>query len=1026
MIAYSEVESAPEGERVKILVIADEEKNRGDLFNERMKDIVHALGYEITRTNINKPGRELDIIAEHSLEDRRAVIECKAKKEKIGGGDVNKFVGAIDAERRPGESLVGYFVSISGFTDSALEQEAATGRRRVHLLGPDDIQEQLQRARIVVSREAAYFRAGSLGGSGWTLDNSPDLVAHECGWIWVIYFREAGERRGYTLVHADGNFPSRAMGQQVAQALTEYLDHPLTYIEGTPELSLEDIESAREAYFEYIASEYGDFTLEGFPVDQHLGSKSIALEELYIPQYLEEVIEADVIEGQSPSESTRRERYPLREILRSQRAITVLGAPGAGKSTLVKRLATSYADPQRRDRISDELPDVSRLPLVVKCREIRSENAAITELLFDISARAEMPSAGPAFTKLVSHALRDGSALILIDGLDEFSDSRGRAGFLRRLRAFMSRYPLCTVVVTSREAGFREVAGFVGKLFTQYRISELNNEEIKTLTLAWHKQVHGGSASVVERASRLAEQIIDTDRVRRLALNPLLLTTLLLVQRWVGDLPRKRSVLYEKAIELLLMTWNVEGYDPLDLDEAKPHLAYLAHTMTCSGQQQVRQQEMLEVFRQAREDLPEVLGYCKLGPQDLLKRIELRSSLVSQVGHALHNGTLQPTYEFKHLTFQEYLTATAISQGWHSSAPEDGQHLDAVKEHVLDPQWHEVIALYGVLAGRKGKALFELLCDRMEELIEAGEREPESPENDFLYDEITELAYLIYQCLDDEVQAPPPLADRALDLVIPHMEEMSLFDGIITSRYGDQLLAKARNEVDEAKLGDSRGIEILGRLFIVGLPQTIDQPYVESRLKEMLAGDDVHDRVGALGALFMFAYSPFGEHVTDDLESRGIDLEVGAEISRACLPEVLPFIGDTNAIVRYAALWVLAWTARSGDIDIQDREGLFMRLVEMYLRDPDMEVRRFAGWALVEVQDLFSAPILNFSPMELEEISARLDARADSHETKAAVFLGVLSRDAHLIRKATEYAEGAQHQTRFEKKILEFAAGAAG
>ncbi|MFI7015728.1 NACHT domain-containing protein [Streptomyces sp. NPDC050164] len=1009
---------------MKIFVIADDDNTRGDLFNERMKDLVHALGYEITRTNINKPGRELDIIAEHSLEDRRALIECKAKKDKIGGGDVNKFVGAMDAERQPNEYLVGYFVSISGFTDSALEQEAATGRRRVHLLGPSEIQEHLQRARIIVSRESAYFRAGTLGHAGWRLDEAPDLVAHECGWIWIIYFQLAGERKGYTLVHADGSFPSRAMGQKISRAMAKQIVEPLTYVEGTPELSAEDVESVRETYYEYVSNEYGGFTLEGFPVDQHLGSKSIALEELYIPQFLEEVIEVDATQEQSPPENSRRERHPLRKILETHKAITVLGTPGSGKSTLVKRLAISYTAPERRNQISDNLPDNSWLPLVIKCREIRSENATITDLLLDIPSQAEIPSASPAFAKLVSHALRDGVALILIDGLDEFSDPRGRAGFLRRLRTFMSRYPLCTVIVTSREAGFREVAGFIGEKFIKYKISELNDEEIKSLTLAWHKQVQGGNASVVERAVQLAERIIETDRVRRLAVNPLLLTTLLLVQRWVGDLPRKRSVLYEKAIELLLMTWNVEGYEPLDLDEAKPHLAYLAHSMTSSGQQQVHQQEMLAIFRQAREDLPEVLGYCKLSPQDLLKRIELRSSLVSQVGHAVHDGTLQPTYEFKHLTFQEYLTATAITHGWHANAPEDGGQLEEVREHILDSQWHEVIALYGVLAGRKGKALLELLCDRMDELLTAEDRiEPKSPEDDFLYDEAFDLTYLIFQCLEDEVQATPSLADRALDLIIPHVEH-SYFDGLITSRYGAQLLAKARSEIDAASFGDSQAIGILGRLFLMSLPQATDPESVESRLKKLLADGDAYERVEALGALFMLAYSPYGE--PGEFRGKGLDPQSGVSVARNCLPCVLPFITDENPILRYAALWVLAWTARSGGVDPESREGLASQLTQMYLHDPDIGVQRFAGWALVEVQDLLTAASPNLTSVELEEIAERIDARSDSHEVKAAVFLAVLSEDPELIRKATEYAAGVNHKTRFEEKIIEFAAAVSG
>ena len=72
-----------------------------------------------------------------------------------------------------------------------------------------------------------------------------------------------------------------------------------------------------------------------------------------------------------------------------------------------------------------------------------------------------------------------------------------------------------------------------------------------------------------------------------LAVNPLLLTTLLLVRRWIGELPRRRSILYAKAIEVLLMTWNVEGHEPIDDEEAVPQLAYLALRMLSENKKQV-------------------------------------------------------------------------------------------------------------------------------------------------------------------------------------------------------------------------------------------------------------------------------------------------------------------------------------------------------------------------------------------------------------------------------------------------------
>ena len=36
--------------------------------------------------------------------------------------------------------------------------------------------------------------------------------------------------------------------------------------------------------------------------------------------------------------------------------MTILGLPGGGKTTLLKRLATAYAFPERRSLVGDELP----------------------------------------------------------------------------------------------------------------------------------------------------------------------------------------------------------------------------------------------------------------------------------------------------------------------------------------------------------------------------------------------------------------------------------------------------------------------------------------------------------------------------------------------------------------------------------------------------------------------------------------------------------------------------------------------
>ncbi|HVR10781.1 MAG TPA: restriction endonuclease [Thermoanaerobaculia bacterium] len=118
-------------ETAPIRILEPDTNRRGDLFARLMADLFVALGYGTPRLNVQKTGRELDLVATHRIESRRAVAECKATERPIGGADLDKFVGTLDAEHEDELPLTGYFISLAGFTESALEQERR--RRRTAL-----------------------------------------------------------------------------------------------------------------------------------------------------------------------------------------------------------------------------------------------------------------------------------------------------------------------------------------------------------------------------------------------------------------------------------------------------------------------------------------------------------------------------------------------------------------------------------------------------------------------------------------------------------------------------------------------------------------------------------------------------------------------------------------------------------------------------------------------------------------------------------------------------------------------------
>lgn len=661
--------------RPTIRILEETTNSRGDLFNRLIEDLFLALGYENVRFNIHKPGREIDIEATHRTERRQVRAECKATKEPVGGSTINKFVGALDAERRldrnRNREIIGYFISLSGFTETALEQENETGQRII-LLNADQIIQELIKGHILAPIEKVMEQAGRCAAatSGIEVETPPELLAHETGWIWAVYYCSNKQRTHFTLIHADGEVLSRDHSELILQSelSTDGKFKSLQFLAPSPESRpiQQLIAEARTRYFQYLLDECGEIQLEGLPADQEVGIKRLNLENIFVPLYLE-------------SQTSISQREPVGNILATQHRLAILGPPGSGKSTLLKRLALAYAFPERRKLVDDHLPEHPWFPLFVRCRQFGNlATQPIREILFSTLRRIELPEdLANALRSFVDGILQNGQALLLIDGLDEISDPSFRASFISQLRTFLATYPVISIILTSREAGFRLISGPLNSICTKYRLADFEEEDIRRLSVAWHREVLGDRPAVNAEAERLVKNICESDRVRALAKNPLLLTTLLLVKRWVGELPHRRSVLYGKAIEVLLMTWNVEAHRPLEQDEAVPQLAFVAFSMMKKGVQQISLKRLKEILLLARQQMPELLAYTKDSVSMFISLVEFRSSILILSGNIIEDGTIYPLYEYRHLTFQEYLAAKAIVDGYYQDR-QDGDTLLSV------------------------------------------------------------------------------------------------------------------------------------------------------------------------------------------------------------------------------------------------------------------------------------------------------------------------------------------------------------
>jgi hypothetical protein len=435
--------------------------------------------------------------------------------------------------------------------------------------------------------------------------------------------------------------------------------------------------------------------------------------------------------------------------------------------------------------------------------------------------------------------------------------------------------------------------------------------------------VVGDSAEVRSEAEKLAKTICDSDRVRQLAKNPLLLTTLLLVKRWVGQLPTRRSVLYGKALEVLLMTWNVEGYEPIDQEEAIPQLAFVAFTMMKDGVQRISSRRLEDLLISARKQMPEVLGYAKLSVPEFIQCVERRSSLMILSGHEIEQGTLYPMYEFQHLAFQEYLAARAVVDGYYLNRNDNDTLLTILEPHLADEHWKEVVPLAAVLVGRKVQPLIQHLIDLSKKLpsVTLHKYSKDYP------------VLLLSQCILDEIQIPPDL-----------LEEGLLYRG----KFGKTLLKVVQNayisfNMDLPELGNTLAAITLNQ---INWTRSRDlTPQLVEKIKTFFVSESPIKKAAGALAVMNIAYGFYVYRENSIAEAK--------KLLNALGDQLVPILYSDEPYAYFAACWAFAWLGEIRAWGPEHNPSVISRLLEIWRESQLYDVKHQAAWAIS------SFPIIN-------------------------------------------------------------------
>jgi formylglycine-generating enzyme required for sulfatase activity len=476
--------------------------------------------------------------------------------------------------------------------------------------------------------------------------------------------------------------------------------------------------AALDRYLEGLRQNHRDLPLVGFPKTVRV---PIRLEELYVPLEAAPDLRRDFDERFVTSKQLdpyERDgalgRIQLLDAFRhafqhgKRKGVVILGDPGAGKTTHMRRLALGLASGDEFGPLPLGLP-ADLLPVFLPLRRLqRSDLDTRGEHLLLRAFEGELDAA------TAQHLMRErGRLLYLLDGLDEVPIDL-RIDAARWIESLRKHDDTSWFAITSRYAGYTEDVSLDAH-FLELHIRPLTDAQIESFVHNWYRIVETTfePATAAVRAPQRAKDLLErlragslaSTRVAEMSANPLLLTILCLIHRDRGQvMPQARRALYEDCLRCLLGLWR----------DAKT----LGSQFRYDDAERLLQPMALDLHQRQATRLPASELTLVLERQLARLRLEVTSRQFLDAVRdesGLLVGWSGDLYGFLHLGFQEHLAAREILVRSQDAALSGDrlELLESLAARFGESWWEEVtLLLLAQCTAIMFRRFFELVLQR--------------------------------------------------------------------------------------------------------------------------------------------------------------------------------------------------------------------------------------------------------------------------------------------------------------------------